>query len=145
MMLFQPLLCRIQLQYAPGSDASVNSVQVECDSRQSLPSDAQSDEHVDDQVESQLTLDDEHSTSRPGLRARPYRKISRPVRLDPLDSLAPKPRQAIYQVRKADERRFLLCCNTCHFRRIHEVSPGAIKWYLSEDTVQEHPLPGELA
>jgi hypothetical protein len=25
------------------------------------------------------------------------------------------------------------------------VSPGAIKWYLSEDTVQEHPLPGELA
>ena len=63
----------------------------------------------------------------PDRRCSPMPKVRSSSPLRP--ALRPKSRRPRYQVRKADERRTLLCCNICRHRRIPDVSPNTIVWH----------------
>ncbi len=79
-------------------------------------------------------------------RAHPYRKtpLLQPEAAHLPGNLASTaPKRAVRRVLKAHARRMLVCCDTCHHRRVHEVSPGTIKWHRGEEVTAQVAALGE--
>ncbi len=121
--------CRIELQYTPGSAMSHHSMLVERHSQAPLHPDSPSDELREQMLTVSQPAQGYNSFATEPSRAHAYHRV-------PRFQGTTSTRQAIYHVRKADERRVLWCCGTCNARRLYDVAPSAIKWRRSDDSGQ---------